>query len=150
MQGLSSLFEWFKDPDNRGAVQALAGVAAICAAWATGLLRWLVGAVRGKPRAAPRKACEWTPRSGGVTLDIPGGERLVSEFYAQLSKFSTWIVSILQQVQPSSTVAIRPTVFGNAKQFFFHPDEVPGDRERCSRRWVVRRDEGCHFTLPAS
>jgi type IV secretion system protein TrbE len=53
------------------------------------------------------------------TLDIPGGERLVSEFYAQLSKFSTWIVSILQQYNRLQQSRIRPTVFGNAKQFFF-------------------------------
>ena len=53
------------------------------------------------------------------TLDIPGGERLVSEFYAQLSKFSTWIVSILQQYGRLQHSGIRPIVFGNAKQFFF-------------------------------
>ena len=53
------------------------------------------------------------------TLDIPGGERLVSEFYAQLSKFSTWIVSILQQYDRLQHSGIRPIVFGNAKQFFF-------------------------------
>ena len=53
------------------------------------------------------------------TLDIPGGEQLVSEFYAQLSKFSTWIVSILQQYVRLQRSGIRPVVFGNAKQFFF-------------------------------
>jgi len=53
------------------------------------------------------------------TLDIPGGEQLVSEFYAQLSKFSTWIVSIVQQYSRFQRSGIRPIVFGNAKQFFF-------------------------------
>ena len=53
------------------------------------------------------------------TLDIAGGEQLVSEFYAQLSKFSTWIVSIVQQYSRFQRSAIRPIVFGNAKQFFF-------------------------------
>jgi hypothetical protein len=53
------------------------------------------------------------------TLNIPGGEQLVSEFYAQLSKFSTWIVSILQQYSRLQHSGIRPVVFGNAKQFFF-------------------------------
>ena len=53
------------------------------------------------------------------TLDIPGGEQLVSEFYAQLSKFSTWIVSIVQQYSRFQHSGIRPIVFGNAKQFFF-------------------------------
>jgi len=53
------------------------------------------------------------------TLDIPGGEQLVSEFYAQLSKFSTWIISIVQQYSRFQKSGIRPVVFGNAKQFFF-------------------------------
>ena len=53
------------------------------------------------------------------TLDIPGGEQLVSEFYAQLSKFSTWIISIVQQYSRFQRSGIRPIVFGNAKQFFF-------------------------------
>ncbi len=53
------------------------------------------------------------------TLDVPGGEQLVSEFYAQLSKFSTWIISIVQQYSRFQRSEIRPTVFGNAKQFFF-------------------------------
>ncbi|MFA7345467.1 MAG: hypothetical protein WC003_14295 [Terrimicrobiaceae bacterium] len=53
------------------------------------------------------------------TLDISGGEQLVSEFYAQLSKFSTWIISIVQQYSRFQRSGIRPIVFGNAKQFFF-------------------------------
>lgn len=53
------------------------------------------------------------------TLDIPGGEQLVAEFYAQLSKFSTWIISIVQQYSRFPRSGIRPIVFGNAKQFFF-------------------------------
>ncbi len=53
------------------------------------------------------------------TLDVPGGEQLVSEFYAQLSKFSTWIISIVQQYGRFQRSGIRSTVFGNAKQFFF-------------------------------
>jgi type IV secretion system protein TrbE len=53
------------------------------------------------------------------TLDVPGGEQLVSEFYAQLSKFSTWIISIVQQYSRFQRSGIRPIVFGNAKQFFF-------------------------------
>ncbi|PWU07030.1 MAG: hypothetical protein C5B47_06735 [Verrucomicrobia bacterium] len=52
-------------------------------------------------------------------LDIPGGSQLVAEFYAQLSKFNTWIVSIVQQYSRFKESSIRPVVFGNAKQFFF-------------------------------
>jgi hypothetical protein len=53
------------------------------------------------------------------TLDVQGGEQLVSEFYAQLSKFNTWIVSIVQQYSRFKNSKIRPIVIGNAKQFFF-------------------------------
>ena len=37
------------------------------------------------------------------TLNIPGGEQLVSEFYAQLSKFSTWIVRSCSNIAAFST-----------------------------------------------
>ena len=43
---------------------------------------------------------------------------LWSEFYAQLSKFSTWIISVVQQYSRFRQSGIRPIVFGNAKQFF--------------------------------
>jgi|GEM_PF-131989 len=49
-------------------------------------------------------------------LDIPGGEKLVAEFYQQLSKYSTWIVSIVQQYSSFKNSSIRPIVIGNAKQ----------------------------------
>lgn len=52
-------------------------------------------------------------------LDVPGGEQLVAEFYAQLSKHSTWIISIVQQYARFKQSRIRPIVVGNAKQFFF-------------------------------
>jgi hypothetical protein len=75
------------------------------------------------------------------TLDIPGGEQLVSEFYAQLSKFSTWIISIVQQYSRFQQSGIRPIVFGNAKQFFFtrmndrrDVDDVTRDRASTCRR----------------
>ena len=68
------------------------------------------------------------------TLDIPGGERLVSEFYAQLSKFSTWIVSILQQYDRLLSTGI-PLVFGNAKQFFSLDERSPGNRN-VARPWL--------------
>ncbi|PWU10191.1 MAG: hypothetical protein C5B47_02510, partial [Verrucomicrobia bacterium] len=53
------------------------------------------------------------------TIGINGGEELIREFYAQLSKFSTWIISIVQQYQQFKESKVRPIIFGNAKQFFF-------------------------------
>jgi hypothetical protein len=48
------------------------------------------------------------------TLNIPGGSELVSEFYAQLSKFSTEIISSVQSYAMFQNSPIRPVVMGNA------------------------------------
>jgi hypothetical protein len=48
------------------------------------------------------------------TLNIPGGQELVSEFYAQLSKFSTEIISSVQSYAMFQNSPIRPVVMGNA------------------------------------
>jgi type IV secretion system protein TrbE len=48
------------------------------------------------------------------TLNIPGGQELVSEFYAQLSKFSTEIISSVQSYSMFRNSPIRPVVMGNA------------------------------------
>jgi type IV secretion system protein TrbE len=50
-------------------------------------------------------------------LDVPGGEQLVAESYAQLRKFNCWAVSIIQQYARFRTSRVRPAVIGNAKQF---------------------------------
>lgn len=49
-------------------------------------------------------------------LDVPGGQELVAEFYQQLSKYSAWIVSIVQQYSSFKNSPIRPIVIGNVKQ----------------------------------
>lgn len=51
-------------------------------------------------------------------LDVPGGEKIVGESYAQLRKFNCWAVSIVQQYARFRTSRVRPAVIGNAKQFF--------------------------------
>ncbi|MBL9191566.1 MAG: hypothetical protein JNJ82_04355 [Opitutaceae bacterium] len=50
-------------------------------------------------------------------LDIPGGEQIVAESYAQLRKFNCWAVSIVQQYARFKHSRVRPAVIGNAKQF---------------------------------
>jgi hypothetical protein len=52
-------------------------------------------------------------------LGIPGGDHLISEFYAQLSKFSVWILSTVQQYAMFKNSKIRPIVMGNSSMFFF-------------------------------
>jgi hypothetical protein len=51
-------------------------------------------------------------------LDVPGGEKIVAESYAQLRKFSCWTASIVQQYSRFKASRIRPVVIGNSKQFF--------------------------------
>ena len=50
-------------------------------------------------------------------LDVPGGEKVVAESYAQLRKFSCWTASIVQQYSRFKDSRIRPVVIGNSKQF---------------------------------
>jgi hypothetical protein len=51
-------------------------------------------------------------------LDVPGGERIVAESYAQLRKFNCWTASIVQQYSKFKGSRIRSVVIGNSKQFF--------------------------------
>ena len=50
--------------------------------------------------------------------DVPGGDQLIAEGYAQLRKFNCWVVSVVQQYAMFARSRIRPAVIGNAKQFF--------------------------------
>jgi hypothetical protein len=60
-------------------------------------------------------------------LDVPGGEKIVAESYAQLRKFNCWAVSIVQQYARFKTSRVRPAVIGNAKQFFLMRQSDRGD-----------------------
>lgn len=51
-------------------------------------------------------------------LDVPGGEAIVSEGFAQLRKFNCWVASIVQQYARFKASRVRAAVIGNAKQFF--------------------------------
>jgi hypothetical protein len=51
-------------------------------------------------------------------LDVPGGEKIVAESYAQLRKFNCWTISIVQQYSKFKSTRIRPVIMGNSKQFF--------------------------------
>lgn len=51
-------------------------------------------------------------------LDIPGGEQIVKESYAQMRKFNCWNISIVQQYSRFKESRICSAVFGNSRQFF--------------------------------
>ena len=56
LEFISEIFEWFRDKDNRGAVQVLMAVVAFGIAWTTGLLKWMAGLFRGKSANADAMA----------------------------------------------------------------------------------------------
>ncbi len=62
---VAGIFDWFREPDNRGAVQVLAGLAVIAVAWATGVLRWLAGLLWPKPTIPPSASGPSQRASGG-------------------------------------------------------------------------------------
>ncbi len=66
-------------------------------------------------------------------LDVPGGEKIVAESYAQLRKFNCWTASIVQQYSKFKDTRIRPVVIGNSKQFFLMRQFDRGDIEDIAR-----------------
>jgi hypothetical protein len=53
-------------------------------------------------------------------LDIPGGEQIVKESYAQMRKFNCWNISIVQQYGRFKESRIRSAVFGKLPSIFPH------------------------------
>ena len=66
-------------------------------------------------------------------LDVPGGEKIVAESYAQLRKFNCWTASIVQQYGKFKDTRIRPVVIGNSKQFFLMRQFDRGDVDDIAR-----------------
>lgn len=62
-------------------------------------------------------------------LDIPEGEKIVRESYAQMRKFNCWAVSIVQQYARFKESRIRSTVFGNSRQFILMRQNDRADLE---------------------
>ncbi|MEO8350123.1 MAG: TraC family protein [Chthoniobacteraceae bacterium] len=62
-------------------------------------------------------------------LDIPEGEKIVKESYAQMRKFNTWNISIVQQYSRFKDSRIRSAVFGNSRQFFIMKQNDRADLE---------------------
>ncbi|MEP6509136.1 MAG: hypothetical protein ABJC63_13010, partial [Gemmatimonadales bacterium] len=66
-------------------------------------------------------------------LDIPEGEKIVKESYAQMRKFNTWNISIVQQYSRFAESRIRSAVFGNSRQFFMMKQNDRTDLEDIAR-----------------
>jgi hypothetical protein len=66
-------------------------------------------------------------------LDVPGGEKIVAESYAQLRKFNCWTIAIVQQYARFKESRVRSAVMGNAKQFFLMRQSDRSDLEDIAR-----------------
>jgi type IV secretion system protein TrbE len=63
----------------------------------------------------------------GRFLDIPGGETIISECFAQMRKFNCQPITIIQQYEKFKHSKIRSTIVGNAKQFVMLRAKDRGD-----------------------
>jgi hypothetical protein len=66
-------------------------------------------------------------------MDIPGGEEIVKESYAQLRKFNCWNISIVQQYARFKESSVRAAVFGNSRQFLLMRQNDRADLEDIAR-----------------
>jgi hypothetical protein len=66
-------------------------------------------------------------------LDVPGGEKIVSESYAQLRKFSCVVLSIIQQYERFRQSSIRSVVIANSKTYFMMRQNDTQDIEEIAK-----------------
>src|SRR6202011_259706 len=51
------------------------------------------------------------------TLEIPGGVRMIQEYYRQMRKFGCNILAVVQQYDVLKTSEVRGAMIGNSKKF---------------------------------
>ncbi len=66
-------------------------------------------------------------------MDVPGGEKILSENFAQLRKFKCVSMAIVQQYAQFQASAIRPVVMANSKVFFLMRQNDRQDVEEIGR-----------------
>ena len=84
-------------------------------------------------------------------LDVPGGEEIVKESYAQLRKFNCWNVSIVQQYARFKQSRIRSAVFGNSRQFYLMRQNDRSDLDDMAQDIAlpeITRHTIMNYTLP--
>jgi hypothetical protein len=67
------------------------------------------------PRAVPKLAIF---EEAARTLDVPGGDRMIQEYYRQMRKFGCNILAVVQQYEVLKNSKVRGAVMGNSKVFF--------------------------------
>jgi type IV secretion system protein TrbE len=66
------------------------------------------------PRAVPKVAIF---EEAGRTLEIPGGVRMIQEYYRQMRKFGCNILAVVQQYDVIKDSPVRGAMIGNSKMF---------------------------------
>jgi hypothetical protein len=66
------------------------------------------------PRAVPKIAIF---EEAARTLDIPGGEKMIQEYYRQMRKFGCNILAVVQQYDIIKDSPVRGAMIGNSKMF---------------------------------
>jgi type IV secretion system protein TrbE len=66
------------------------------------------------PRAVPKIAIF---EEAARTLEIPGGVRMIQEYYRQMRKFGCNILAVVQQYDVIKTSPVRGAMIGNSKMF---------------------------------
>jgi type IV secretion system protein TrbE len=69
----------------------------------------------------------------GRLLGVEGGEKIVSECFAQMRKFNTWVLTIIQQYEKFKHSPIRATITGNCKQYYLLAQRDRGDIKDMSK-----------------
>ncbi len=67
------------------------------------------------PRAVPKVAVF---EEAARTLDIPGGVKMIQEYYRQMRKFGCNILAVVQQYDVLKNSPVRGAMIGNSKLFF--------------------------------
>jgi hypothetical protein len=64
------------------------------------------------PRSVPKIAIF---EEAAWTLDIPGGTKMIQEYYRQMRKFGCNILAVIQQYDISKNRAVKGAMIGNSK-----------------------------------
>jgi hypothetical protein len=76
------------------------------------------------PRSVPKIAIF---EEAARTLEIPGGVRMIQEYYRQMRKFGCNILAVVQQYDVLKTSEVRGAMIGNSKMFFVTSQQSQAD-----------------------
>jgi hypothetical protein len=76
------------------------------------------------PRSAPKIAIF---EEAARTLDIPGGTRMIQEYYRQMRKFGCNILAVVQQYDVIKNSSVRGAMIGNSKMFLITAQQSRDD-----------------------